>query len=209
VQSAECVGWHGLLANRVVTFPTNGGRGACRYPSCFRTRRGCGTRRFELDRRLGAWKALICMDLRTWGRLRNVPFRSGTFRNFPFRSVSFRSVPGGSERTPYCLVPGAECLPSSLLPVARRNDGCRGRGVCDHVCALRNRKGIVGQGLTRIGAARNRGETFRFVPELSETFRFVPFRSLSFRTVAGAWKSRRQEDFGRERADSYSRIDGL
>jgi len=117
--------------------------------------------------------------------------RSVWFRNFPFRSVSFRSVPSGSERTPYCLVPGAWCLFRSrcLSGVAGSCEAgsCEASAKQDGEAGRRSRiREVRGSKQEMHCAARTyrfRGgcETFRFVPELSETFRFVPFRSVSFR----------------------------
>ena len=68
--------------------------GACLLPCCLLPVAWCPSSSRSSWRRTG--KTLWNKDLRIWGCLRNVPFRSETFRNFPFRSALFRLVRGGS-----------------------------------------------------------------------------------------------------------------
>ena len=115
--------------------------------------------------------------------------RSDSFRNFPELSETFRFVPfcSGWFRTDF-LLPGAECLPSSLLPVACCLVPIKFAKLVRRSRFLRSRIRGSKQEMhcaTRTYGFRARCGTFRFVPQLSETFRFVPFRSVLFRPVPG------------------------
>ncbi len=115
--------------------------------------------------------------------------RRGTFRFVPELSGTFRFVPfcSGWFRTDF-LLPGAECLPSSLLPVACCLVPIKFAKLVRRSRFLRSRIRGSKQEMhcaTRTYGFRARCGTFRFVPQLSETFRFVPFRSVLFRPVPG------------------------
>ncbi len=123
--------------------------------------------------------------------------RSVSFRNFPFRSVLFRPFPCGSERTPYCLVPGAWCRAGSAECGVRSAEGpdrnpfplfVRVACPAKPDSRRKTRKALTRKDLRVSGPLRNfpfRSETFRFVPFRSEVFRFFPFCSVWFRVVPG------------------------
>jgi len=131
-------------------------------------------------------KAWWDKDLRMWRPLGNVAELSVSFRNFPFRSVSFRLFPPRSA--PFRSVPrlgggGTVCSQTVLLDTRTEHSPAGAVAPTGSSCALRNRKDIVGQGLTDVGLLAKRSVSFRFFPELSVSFRSVPLGSAWFRLV--------------------------
>ena len=85
----------------------------------------------------------------------------------------------GQDKSPsYCPVPGAECLPSSLLRVACCLSSSRS-------LRLRTGKALWDKDLRISGPVAKLSVSFRSVPKLSVLFRFVPPGSARFRSCPG------------------------
>jgi len=152
-------------------------------------------------------KCIVLQGLTHFG---SVVKRSVSFRNFPKLSVSFRPFALGSVWSP--TFPG---LSRRVLRTLCSRPGFRALFQTKALLLLfasfaaQNSEYVGGQGLTDFGAVPKLSVSFRNFPKLSVSFRFFPVRFLLLRRGAGALKSRRQEDFGREHADNCSRMDGL